>query len=924
VDGNRLWGKELKHTLAFVQWSPDGRYILFGTVEGEVFIYDNLGNKITPMTLYAVDGSERVQIIGMHWYDGTEGYTDPSAPTLAVAFENGRVQITRGEYDDKPVLIDTGMRLTQCKWNTNGSVLALSGTQRTKLSTGDSRDVSLVQFYTPLGTHLRTLKVPGSGIGALSWEGGGLRIALAVESYIYFANIRPDYKWGYFANTLAYAFSKPDRAEHCIIFWDTHTDDRYVKYVKNLIAIKAAGENCVLATKSDDTSGQYILILCNAIGSPIDSKYVDVNPLYITMTKYHVVVASDTSVYCWQYRTPVSKLTSLDADGPSLRRREGREVMFHIDDAPDTSSLARIEGKTGADLHKEFARQNQGTSDAICCVAASEHMFVVGRESGTIQRYSLPHIALEHTYIVRCRPQLLAINCDSTRMSIIDINGILTLFDLDGENDGDGDGGGGGATGNTRGKHLSYERKDTWDMVWAEDNPELFAMMEKTRMYIFRGLQPEEPVLSSGYLCQFKELQIKAIMLDEIMQNPDHPAKEHVLDFETKSLRDARELLDVGVHDAFQFIEQHPHPRLWRLLAEAALEQLEFQLAEKAFVACQDYQGIQFVMKLQVLDDKAKQRAEVAAYFQRFDEAEQLYRDIDRKDLAIELRMRLGDWFRVVHLVQSGGGNDELLAVAYNKIGDYYADRQKWSKAVKSYKEANNLEALVTCYYTVEDFAGLDEVINALPEGSRLLQDVGEKFQSVGMCNSAVSAFLKLGDVKAAIDCCVLLNQWDQAVELAEQNDFPQIEGLLSKYGSHLLEKGKKLQAIELYRKANKSPEAAKLLCGMAQEVLRARTNPMRAKRLYVLAALEMERFKKRTLTVDAFTTSNMTQAQTTAATLDNLMTHDAATGGNKALDKAWHGAEACHFWLLAHRHLYDGQTDLALKVRLTANAANG
>jgi hypothetical protein len=24
VDGNRLWGKELKVTLAFVEWSPDG------------------------------------------------------------------------------------------------------------------------------------------------------------------------------------------------------------------------------------------------------------------------------------------------------------------------------------------------------------------------------------------------------------------------------------------------------------------------------------------------------------------------------------------------------------------------------------------------------------------------------------------------------------------------------------------------------------------------------------------------------------------------------------------------------------------------------------------------------------------------------------------------------------------------------------
>lgn len=42
--------------------------------------------------------------------------------------------------------------------------------------------------------HLGTLKVPGKHMSALSWEGGGLKIALAVDSFIYFANIRPDYK----------------------------------------------------------------------------------------------------------------------------------------------------------------------------------------------------------------------------------------------------------------------------------------------------------------------------------------------------------------------------------------------------------------------------------------------------------------------------------------------------------------------------------------------------------------------------------------------------------------------------------------------------------------------------------------------------------------------------------------------------------
>ena len=44
-------------------------------------------------------------------------------------------------------------------------------------------------------------------------------------------------------------------------------------------------------------------------------------------------------------------------------------------------------------------------------------------------------------------------------------------------------------------------------MKWATDNPDLFAMMEKTRMYIFRNMEPEEPILSSGYICSFQALK---------------------------------------------------------------------------------------------------------------------------------------------------------------------------------------------------------------------------------------------------------------------------------------------------------------------------------------------------------------------------------------------------------------------------------
>jgi WD repeat-containing protein 35 len=54
-------------------------------------------------------------------------------------------------------------------------------------------------------------------------------------------------------------------------------------------------------------------------------------------------------------------------------------------------------------------------------------------------------------------------------------------------------------------------------------------------------------------------------------------------------------------------------------------------MADKAFVRCADYHGIQFVKRLQMLDDELKQRAEVAAYFKKFDEAETLYAEVNPK-----------------------------------------------------------------------------------------------------------------------------------------------------------------------------------------------------------------------------------------------------------------------------------------------------
>ncbi|XP_062462356.1 WD repeat-containing protein 35 isoform X3 [Pezoporus occidentalis] len=809
VDGNRIWGKDLKGThLCHVAWSSDSKVLLFGMSNGEIHIYDNQGNFIVKMKLSClVNLTGAFSIAGIHWYHGTEGYIEPDCPCLAVCYDNGRCQIMRDENDHNPVLIDTAMNVVCIQWNHCGSVLAVAGSLKT---TSQDKDVNAVQFYTPFGEHLRTLRVPGKQISALSWEGSGLKIALAVDSYIYFANIRPDYKWGYCSNTVIYAYTRPDRPEYCVVFWDTKNNEKYVKYVKSLISITTYGDFCVLATKADENQPQF-----------------------------------------------------------------------------------------------------QGTRDPICAITASDKMLLVGRESGTLQRYSLPNVGIVQKFTLNYHAYQLSLNCNSSRVAVIDLSGVLTFFELD-----------------TRvltstgqqmvGEQLKLERKDVWDMKWAKDNPDLFAMMEKTRMYVFRNLDPEEPIQTSGYICNFEDLEIKSVLLDEILKNPEHPNKDYIINFEIRSLRDSRALIEkVGIEESSQFIEDNPHPRLWRLLAEAALQKLDLQTAEQAFVRCRDYQGIKFVKHLGNLQSESMKQAEVAAYFSRFEEAERMYLDMDRRDLAIGLRIKLGDWFRVLQLLKTGSGDsdDALLEQAYNAIGDYFADRQKWLNAVQYYVQGRNQERLAECYYMLEDYQGLENLANSLPENNKLLPDIAYMFVRVGMCEQAVSAFLKCNRPKDAVDTCVHLNQWDKAVELAKNHNMKEIGSLLAIYASHLLEKNKIFDAIELYRKANYFFEAAKLMFKIADEESKKRTKPLRVKKLYVLSALLIEQCHEQIQNVQRGKIKG--KSSETASALAGLLEEDVLSSTNCFADNAWRGAEAYHFFILAQRQLYKGSVQAALKTAL-------
>ena len=162
--------------------------------------------------------------------------------------------------------------------------------------------------------------------------------------------------------------------------------EKHLKYVKSLMSLRGCGEFCLLVARAEQQNKhQYVAVICNSIGTPMDSNYMDIQPLFLHMSSTHVFVANRTGVYSWQYRASQSAREFTSAS--QARRFDNRERVFHIDDLAPGTGVSRPkqggeEGPGGVDFSTALA----DTADPICAICASEKALVVGRESGLMQR----------------------------------------------------------------------------------------------------------------------------------------------------------------------------------------------------------------------------------------------------------------------------------------------------------------------------------------------------------------------------------------------------------------------------------------------------------------------------------------------------------------------------------------------------------
>lgn len=88
-----------------------------------------------------------------------------------------------------------------------------------------------------------------------------------------------------------------------------------------------------------------------------------------------------------------------------------------------------------------------------------------------------------------------------------------------------------------------------------------------------------------------------------------------------------------------------------------------------------------FCQRLQMMENRVLQKAEVHAFFSRFSEAEELLVRSERKDLAIQLMTKIGDYENVMGLIMEGAGSDTLLNSTHNQLAIHFQDELEWEKS---------------------------------------------------------------------------------------------------------------------------------------------------------------------------------------------------------------------------------------------------
>ena len=977
VNGNHEWYNNTEPGLSFVEFSPDNKKILIGKKKEKIFIFSINGQQIGEINLESP--FNEYDIVSINWFCDYRMYYKENtiiseekildninnnnnrnnksnnisqneeilikdvvnendynkfSKHLMIAFRNGIILFFDDENDKEPKMIKTELnKILGAQWEPKGTYFIVAGNIND--SKGDNKSEnntkSITLFYNMEGEIIKILFCPNK-IFSFSM-GNSQTIALESKKIVYTGFIKYNYKWTFFCNTIVVGYLVGDN-KYTVLYMDIDNNAKMSKIIFNLLGIISNDSFCVLLTENKDI---YNILFTNNFGNLIESKKCPIKPLIYTINNEYLIISDGNYIYILIFRgnAITNKKNNNDKSNSSMNNinigknmyinlkldnKLMKEIVFFVDD----NNIDTNNNKYNYNTFIENVNLKK-TNDQIISMTLSSNYLFISRQLGGVYQYDITSLKLEKKFKFEEKIKKLGVSPFETYLWTIDKDDILRIHNIKYQNK------------EKENKAINeFSQKDVWEIEWINRKEDFdenfedtlnFVTLERNKLYFYSNLKHEsDPYLCNDYLAKYIDDEAIAVKLEDLIKNKNNSninPNNYIKKYENKILSQFNNMIDTGkkLDEVYDYVKKHPNKKLWRRLSQKAMENLDFENARKSMLQMNDFDGLEFLNQIKNEKDPEIQKAEIAQYNSNFEEASKMFEKHGRNDLNLAMYMKLGKWEQVSEMMnkdkndKNKGTKEDHIKMAYNNYADELFENKEYDKAEENYHKSGNIKGLTKCYFAKEEYDKAAEMLEVIPEEDEFLEEMGEKFLGLGMCHEAVLAFTKHGNIKKGIESYINCNKWEEAIDLSAKNGFLYMEQLVDKFSDQFRLSGKKLDLVNLYKKANMSVEVYKYLCEIAQDMRMANKSPLIIKKIYVLAALELERYKAQIN--QQIEEENLIGENNLNKKNINYIDEAIHREIDKRTNNYWRGAEAYHFYMLCQRQLHQKKYQECCKTAL-------
>lgn len=898
VEGDRMWEINLDLDFNHAAFFENDATVVLSNDKGEIVAVDApVGETFAEYDLGEDNGKNKKQVRGNENGKPADEKVQESSDhivcfesnnieginsRLLIAFNNGALYLIKNLRDGDMKKIDYNIsQIFKGCWSKNGKIFAIS------LMLENTSSVFLFDNNARLLQNFATVK----SSNLVDFNYNATRLLVTQQSFIYLAKIRPRHEFVFLSDKQVFAIKIEKGNKNGIYLYNMTSQSLKKNLMENIVSLHGDNKSQLLVICHSHKANQYDYNILDHNGLIITNKTFPFYPQSVSLKDNVMVASYFNNLVVWDYRQ------LLDSSSKSTIKSSKILVVDTLNDKEvnDFSSVGEI----------SFSKLSE--SELIENIDVTESSIFTCNDKGFVRRYNFGSYAAVTPIILKHKATKIFVSPSERYLALIDNNNMLYIYDISIDD-----------------RQVSiFEYKEVWSFYWNFTSSG-FCFMSKNRVYeVHMSLKQDngefmvnEIVRTEGYLLGFNFPYMTVFMKDKLADIIETFVNESLktLNLVDTYLMTNLSKLQKKIDDRYIFEEfeyKDFDKKTLDYVASLYLLKENYDEAGKLYRYMNNYSAMKFVQRIRDgYQSHALKKAEILLFLSKEQEAINYLINNNQENYIIKIFLEQQKYEELVQHKSLLDG--KTLEDCYNKLGEHYYLIGNYEKSGKYYQLSNNVNQLIDVYFAADKF---DALLNLRAEvkTEEERDKLARRLLESNMLDASAKVYESLRKEKKAVDIAILHSYWTTAVEIAERNNFQQIENLIQKFAGMLTQKKKKFELVQLFRKAKKNLEAAKILNSIAEDCMIQNADALTAKKLFVLSALEVNFQSKHMMNVDL--TANLTNLtitdqtrNATMKTIATLITTDVTGMSDKMMANPWRGAEAWHLYLLTINYLKKSQ----------------